>query len=176
MPYINILMSAITHDDVIKWKHFPRYWSCVRGIHRSPGDFLSQRPVTRGFDVFFDLRLNQQLSKQSWGWWFEIIELILTSLLWHEWIINISIWKWNRHTVWIPLPEVKLTCNLIWINHEMKNKLFRLTAAKNKSSDNWPFVIRNHRWSRGSRHKQPAIWKTSQYHYAVDVGRLGIMW
>ena len=24
------------HDDVIKWKHFPRYWPYVRGIHRSP--------------------------------------------------------------------------------------------------------------------------------------------
>ena len=23
------------HDDVIKWKHFPRYWRFVRGIHRS---------------------------------------------------------------------------------------------------------------------------------------------
>ena len=22
-------------DDVIKWKHFPRYWPFVRGIHRS---------------------------------------------------------------------------------------------------------------------------------------------
>ena len=26
------------HDDVIKWKHFTRYWSFVRGIHRSPDD------------------------------------------------------------------------------------------------------------------------------------------
>ena len=25
-----------THDDAIKWKHFPRYWLFVRGIHRSP--------------------------------------------------------------------------------------------------------------------------------------------
>ena len=25
-------------DDVIKWKHFPRYWPFVRGIHRSPVD------------------------------------------------------------------------------------------------------------------------------------------
>ena len=25
-----------THDDVIRWKHFPRYWPFVRGIHRSP--------------------------------------------------------------------------------------------------------------------------------------------
>ena len=28
--------TAATHDDVIKWKHFPRYWPFVRGIHRSP--------------------------------------------------------------------------------------------------------------------------------------------
>ena len=25
-----------SHDDVIKWEHFPRYWPFVRGIHRSP--------------------------------------------------------------------------------------------------------------------------------------------
>ena len=35
------------------------------------GEFPSQRPVTQSFDVFFDLRLNKRLSKQSWGWWFE---------------------------------------------------------------------------------------------------------
>ena len=28
------------HDDVIKWKHFPRYWPFVRGIHRSPVNYL----------------------------------------------------------------------------------------------------------------------------------------
>ena len=55
------------HDDVIKWKHFPRYWPSVRGIHRSP------RPVTRSPNVFFDLRLNKRLRKQSWGWWFEAL-------------------------------------------------------------------------------------------------------
>ena len=32
-----LLGVAVTcHDDVIKWKHFPRYWPFVRGIHRSP--------------------------------------------------------------------------------------------------------------------------------------------
>ena len=36
-----------------------------------PGEFSTQRPVTRSFDVFFDLRLNKRLSKQPWGWWFE---------------------------------------------------------------------------------------------------------
>ena len=29
-------VSSNYHDDVIKWKHFPRYWPFVRGIHRSP--------------------------------------------------------------------------------------------------------------------------------------------
>ena len=36
-----------------------------------PGEFPTQRPVTRSFDVYFDLRPNKRLSKQSWGWWFE---------------------------------------------------------------------------------------------------------
>ena len=34
------------------------------------GEFPAQRPVTRSFNAFFDLRLNKRLSKQSWGWWF----------------------------------------------------------------------------------------------------------
>ena len=28
--------DSARHDDVIGWKHFPRYWPFVRGIHRSP--------------------------------------------------------------------------------------------------------------------------------------------
>ena len=34
-------------------------------------EFPAQRPVTRGFDVFFYLCLNERLSKQSRSWWFE---------------------------------------------------------------------------------------------------------
>ena len=30
------LLFSMCHDDVIKWKQFPRYWPFVRGIHRSP--------------------------------------------------------------------------------------------------------------------------------------------
>ena len=46
----------------------------VTGLYgNSPvtGEFPAQRPVTRSFDIFFDLPLNKRLSKQSWGWWFE---------------------------------------------------------------------------------------------------------
>ena len=38
---------GFTHDDVIKWKYFPRYCPFVR--------------------------LKKRLSKQSWGWWFEML-------------------------------------------------------------------------------------------------------
>ena len=41
--------SNASHDDVIKWKHFPRYWPFVRGV---TGGFPSQRPVRRSFDFF----------------------------------------------------------------------------------------------------------------------------
>ena len=45
LPWQNFSRSCYTeahmifHDDVIKWKHFPRYWPFVRGIHRSPVKF-----------------------------------------------------------------------------------------------------------------------------------------
>ena len=62
-------LSIHKHDDVIKWKQFPRYWPY--GEFTVNGEFPTQRPVTRSFDVFFDLCPNKWLSKQLWGWWFE---------------------------------------------------------------------------------------------------------
>ena len=38
------------------------------GEFTGPGEFPAQRPVTRSFNVFFDLRLNKRLSKQPRGW------------------------------------------------------------------------------------------------------------
>ena len=53
------------------WRHqietFSRYWPFVWANHRA------QRPVTRSFDVSFDLRLNKRLRKLSWRWWFEAL-------------------------------------------------------------------------------------------------------
>ena len=37
------------------------------------GEFPAQRPVTRPYHVFFDLRLNKPFCKQSWAWWFETL-------------------------------------------------------------------------------------------------------
>ena len=32
-PIPELIMTQVCHDDVIKWKHFPRNWPFVRGIH-----------------------------------------------------------------------------------------------------------------------------------------------
>ena len=106
------------HDDVIKWRHFPRHWSFVRWIHRSPGEFPAQRPVTPSFDVFFDLRLNERLSKQSWIWWFET----LSRPLWRQCNAQVrfyaSLYQWHQcvagklHTL---NPSINLSVHVLWI-------------------------------------------------------------
>ena len=59
------------------WRHqmekFSASLAICAGNSPVPGEFPAQRPVTQSFDVFFDLRLNKRLSKQSWGWWFETL-------------------------------------------------------------------------------------------------------
>ena len=63
---------GLYHDDVINWNSFrKRCWHFCAGNSPVSGEFPSQRPVTRSFDEFFDLRLNKQLSKQSKRRWFE---------------------------------------------------------------------------------------------------------
>ena len=52
-------------------KTFSALLALCAGNSPVTGEFPSQRPVTRSFDVFSDLCLNRRLSKYSWGWWFE---------------------------------------------------------------------------------------------------------
>ena len=59
--------KAMKYANINAWSIFYMMTSPV------PGEFPTQRPVTRSSDVFFDLCLNKQLSKQSRGWWFETL-------------------------------------------------------------------------------------------------------
>ena len=62
-------------NSLAPWRHQMETFFALLGIcaGNSPvsDEFPAQRPVTRNFDVFFDLHLNKRLSKRSWGWWFE---------------------------------------------------------------------------------------------------------
>ena len=57
------------------WRHQIKIFSALLAICAGnspvPDEFPAQRPVTRSFDVFFDLRPNKRLNKQWRGWWFE---------------------------------------------------------------------------------------------------------
>ena len=55
-----------------------------------PVEFPAQRPVKRSFDIFFHLRLNKRLSKQSWGWLFDM----LSCPLWRHCNVDSANWLW----------------------------------------------------------------------------------
>ena len=92
-----------------RWRHqmetfFALLVICA-GNSLVPGEFPTQRPVTRSFDVFFDLRLDKRLSKQPWGWWFRRYRAhcdgIVISTFNRFWSKN-AIW---RHITWSILVD-----------------------------------------------------------------------
>ena len=102
----DLVESDISHPIVPWWRHqmetFSALLALCAGNSSVSGEFPAQRPVTRGLAVFFDLRLNKRLSKQSWGWWFET----LSSPLWRhcndsEPVLARPVFKntYNRHPI-----------------------------------------------------------------------------
>ena len=74
---LSYILRIIMFAAFIAWWHhqmetFSALMAIYTGIAPVTGEFPAKRPVTRSFDVFFDLHLNERLSKQWWGWWFEI--------------------------------------------------------------------------------------------------------
>ena len=65
--FYNVFMMTSSNGSII------RVTGHLCGEFTGSGEFPAQRPVTRSFDIFFDLRLNKRLSKHSWGWWFETL-------------------------------------------------------------------------------------------------------
>ena len=73
MIYLPWLWAPVL--DMSWWRLLMGMFSALLAlcVWNSPvtGEFPSQIPVTRSFNVFFDLRLNEWLSKQSRDWWSE---------------------------------------------------------------------------------------------------------
>ena len=78
------LCNLITYPHLnLTWTILPKYMMTLSngnifrvtghlcGEFTGPSELPAQRPVTRSFDVFFDLRPNKLLSKELWDWWFE---------------------------------------------------------------------------------------------------------
>ena len=67
------VMPSTLIEPIFLMKTFSVLLAFCVGNSPVTGEFTAERPVTRSFDAFFDLRLNKRLSKQSWGWWFEML-------------------------------------------------------------------------------------------------------
>ena len=71
-----LIISWTSHFLNSWWHHQMEAFSALLVLYAGnspvPSEIPAQRPVTRSFDVFFDLCLNKRLSKQLWGWWFEM--------------------------------------------------------------------------------------------------------
>ena len=94
------MREDITYEDVIKWIF------ALPAIGAGNSPVTGQRPVTRIFDLSFDLRLNKRLSKQPWDWWFETHRThsdvtVMTCYLFSYWqiprsAIYNSFFQWRR--------------------------------------------------------------------------------
>ena len=83
LTYLQMCSVAFAWELFLEawWRHQMKTFSALLAIcagnSPDPGEFPTQRPVTRSFDVYFDLRPNKRLSKHSWGWWFETLSCSL---------------------------------------------------------------------------------------------------
>ena len=159
------------------WRHQMETFSALlvlcAGNSPVAGEFPAQRPVTRSFVAFFDLRLNKRLSKQSWGWWFET----QSHPLWRHSnvsFISSGYREWNtRH---IPKhTNIQSTVNEDYIIDTQLTtcKVLSHTVRNNDSQfrlySNWQFMVRDcksHHYpltddSLNSAHTSPFIymWK-----------------
>ena len=134
------------------WRHRMESFSALLAIcaGNSPasGEFPTQRPVTRSFDVFCDLCLNTRLRKQSWGWWFET----LSRPLWRHRNGWVDATLFHNHASWRHLkslpdlmqPQILAT---MWIyNYQNRNNknnfLFNLILNHRiPGCANWYLVI-----------------------------------
>ena len=114
------------------WRHqvetFSALLALCAGTSPVTGEFLLQRPGMRSFDAFFDLRLNTWLSKQSWGWWFEMS----SCPLWRH-CNDRPWWVWNTIFLWASKKASKpllvaIAFNVWWkiINFQTKEKYKKL--------------------------------------------------
>ena len=111
-----------------------------------PGEFPTQRPVTRSFDVYFDLHLNKRLCKQSWGWWF----VTLLCPLWRHSNVKSMLSDW-----WVSVTSS--ACHRWNVSHKhvkLEILLFKVATVgrKNSLTFPWHFPDCQHKFQSLSRY------------------------
>ena len=119
------------------WRHQMETFSALlvicAGNSPVPGEFPTQRPVTRSFDVYFDLSPNKRLSKQLWGWWFET----QSRPLWRHRNVEMGLMQQATHPMWYYVRG-KLR-NQAAFTHSIENSVM-LNESRHICTNEW--VIR----------------------------------
>ena len=152
------LQAVKFHDDVIKWKHFPRYWPFVWGIHRSPVN-----------------------SPHKGQWRGAVIFSFICAWI-NGWVNNRTAGDLRRHRTHcdvIVMIDENHYIGDIWAIRRLKSQAFRLfyqqfcQAYNNEKNprDRWrrPFYKSINQWIVDSPHKGPAMWKTCQCHDCISL-------
>ena len=130
---------GVNHNQVLWlswWRHQMETFSALLAIcaGNSPvtGEFPAQRPVTRSFDVFFDMCLNERLSNQWWGRWFETP----SDPLWHH--CNVHAGPFPSHMTTV---SVRLS-----------------TVTTNTSVNRFPFLEKDRKAPSSNAHSLVRVW------------------
>ena len=115
-PVRGALIFQISDEDNHQMETFSALLAICAGNSPVTGEFPSQRPVTRSFDIFFNLRLNKRLSKQSWGWWFDTPSCPLWCHCNEVWSENNEVGEpWHTPTMSIMTTIPKLLFVILYI-------------------------------------------------------------
>ena len=69
------------HDDVKKWKYFPRYWPFVRGIHRS---LVNKSKSKKSKKTLFNVRQFKQYNISSHSKWVLVADKSMHMAIYNE--------------------------------------------------------------------------------------------
>ena len=133
---ITLTLSTLTLpcyiDAVVTWwRHqmetFSASLALCAGNSPITGEFPSQMPVTRSFDVFFVLRSNKRMSKHAWGWWFETPSR--------------SLWRHCNESLWLIIVFVcckfkhRFSFALLHIYRIVRDKVFTVVQLTKVSTE-----------------------------------------
>ena len=100
----------------------------------------TQRPVKPSFDVFFDLCLNRRLSKQWWGWWFEMPscpswchcnDYVFMGFI-YPYSSGLLRWQWRSYDI-VPVPSEKAWSLHVNTSHQFTESFDMTTTKQTKN-------------------------------------------
>ena len=163
-------MDRIEDSPCSWWRHQMEIFSALLAIcaGNSPvtGEFPTQRPVTRSFDVYFDLRPNERLSKQWWGWWFETLSRSLwrhrngytsQSITVKRYVV-LDITGWDRIFVHVFTSHIKRLCGVSFdLCHNILNGILD-TLFQYVTHGNMKWSTPYNLWNWQMNWQNPAQW------------------